>query len=136
MTVLERDAQLLRGFDHPVDDAQEAFRVLLNAMATPGRVMDLAGPKECPEGLSGPAAAVLLSLTDFSTALWIDPCLPYRDIESYVGFHAGARTTLDPAKSGFALIARNADEIDLGRFQSGTPEYPDRSTTMMRTPEQ
>jgi len=91
----------------------------------------IAGPGEYPEGVSAAATAVLLSLVDFSTPLWIDPCLAHTGIQGHIGFHAGAPMARHSENCLFALIARNVDEIKLSRFMPGTPEYPDRSTTVI-----
>ena len=124
MSIMAREHMLLGGFENPVDDTQETFRVLLNAMASQG-------PDEFPAGVSAAATAVLLSLADFSTPLWIDPCLAHTGIQSYIGFHAGAPMARHSESCLFALIARNVDEINLHRFMPGTPDYPDRSTTVI-----
>lgn len=122
---------LLGGLADPVDGAQTMFRALLNAMAGPGTVVLVDGPPEYPEGLSGAAAAVLLTLADYGTPVWYDPRLGGGDIAAYVAFHTGAPATADPAAAAFALIGRDAAEVAVDRFNAGTPEYPDRSTTLI-----
>lgn len=124
-------ARLLGGLADPVDGAQTVFRALLEAMAGPGTVVPVDGPPEYPEGLSGAAAAVLLTLADYGTPVWFDPRLGGSDIAAYVAFHTGAPATTDPDVAAFALIGRDAAEIAVERFNAGTPEYPDRSTTLI-----
>ena len=122
---------LLGGLADPVDSAQTMFRALLEAMAGPGTVVPVGGPPECPKNLSGAAAAVLLTLTDYGTPVWYDPRLGGSEIAAYVAFHTGAPVTTDPGAAVFALIARDAADIAPDIFNAGTPEYPDRSTTLI-----
>jgi alpha-D-ribose 1-methylphosphonate 5-triphosphate synthase subunit PhnH len=49
----------------------------------------------------------------------------------YLQFHSGASLVADPAMAAFALIDLSSDMLDLAAFAQGTPEYPDRSTTII-----
>jgi alpha-D-ribose 1-methylphosphonate 5-triphosphate synthase subunit PhnH len=123
---------LAAGFADPVLHGQRAFRAAMNALARPGRV--IACGKGVPGDLRpGPAAvALLLGLCDGETTLHLAPSLEGdAGLAEYLVFHTGTRIVRDPAAAGFALLDALADPLDLDRFAQGTPEYPDRSTTIV-----
>ena len=60
------------GFADPVHDAQRSFRAVLDAMSRPGRIAQITGVT-APGPLGAAAGAVLLTLVDHETRLWLDP---------------------------------------------------------------
>jgi alpha-D-ribose 1-methylphosphonate 5-triphosphate synthase subunit PhnH len=123
---------MARGFVAPVHDAQASFRKIMHALATPGRIMTLMTDLDAPEPVNVAAAATLLALCDFETTLWLSPALAAQGtIGEYLGFHTGTRLTADAASASFALIDLTRDQLDIAGFARGTPEYPDRSTTVV-----
>ena len=62
---------LLASFNHPVADAQRAFRRILKAMSEPGVMVSL--PLQQGWGALSPAAtALLLTLVDQESPVWLD----------------------------------------------------------------
>jgi len=122
---------LLCGFDSPVDDSGRAFRALLNAMAHPGTVFPVLGPKEHPALLSDAASAVLLTLCDYATPVWLGESLDVAEVRSYLRFHTGAPLTDQPARAAFAVLDKGFEPLGVERFSPGTPDYPDRATTVV-----
>jgi alpha-D-ribose 1-methylphosphonate 5-triphosphate synthase subunit PhnH len=117
------------GFSDPVIDSALTFRLTLEAMARPGRVQQLAALPSPPGRLSPTAAAVALSLVDGDALAWLSPALRTDALNAYLRFHTGAAPTTDPARAAFAF----GDWASLSgvAFPIGTPEYPDRSTTLV-----
>jgi alpha-D-ribose 1-methylphosphonate 5-triphosphate synthase subunit PhnH len=117
------------GFADPVRDAQGCFRAVLDAMAHPGRIVQI--PTALPDQLPlGPAtASVALSLCDIDTPVWLDAAAA--EAAGYLAFHCGAPLAKTPAGASFALIA-DADAMPpLGGFALGTDEFPERSATLV-----
>lgn len=119
------------GFADPVFDAQAVFRRLLDALARPGTIADLDRPGlVAPPGLPKAAAAVILALADRDTPVWLaggkaHPAAPW------LGFHAGAPVTGDPAAASFAVLDGAALAPALAAFPAGEERYPDRSATIL-----
>jgi len=120
------------GFDAPVLGAQTAFRALMDAMARPGTIRPLAGIVGAPAPLTPAAAALALTLLDYETPFWLDAALTAApQVARWIAFHTGAALTADPADAGFAFIADPIAAPPFDDFAPGTPEYPDRSTTLI-----
>lgn len=123
--------RLLPGFADPVFDAQTTFRLIMTAMANPGQILTL------PDLLPGYApaeqgvAAILLTLTDFETPLWLPPALRDSALGRAIRFHTGAPMA-EPAAAAFAVLAGSQDDVPLGAFSVGEDRYPDRSATILR----
>jgi alpha-D-ribose 1-methylphosphonate 5-triphosphate synthase subunit PhnH len=116
----------LPGFAAPVTDAQACFRALLDAMARPGRVHDVAAGLTAPAPLVPATAAVLLTLVDAETPLWLAPeFAPTRD---WIDFHCGAPVVTDIGAASFVVC----DSLpDLATLDAGTDESPDASATVI-----
>lgn len=117
---------LTAGFAEPVLDAQACFRAVLEAMSRPGRVGRVGAPPEAPAPLGPAAAAVLLTLADADTPVWLDAGAA---AEAWLRFHAGCPLTSSPAEAAF-LLACGAPPALHGLAQ-GTEEEPHRSATLI-----
>lgn len=116
------------GFRDPALDAAKAFRGLMNAMARPGTIHDVTGAAP-PEPLSVAAGTALLTLCDAETPLFLSGVYDVANIRDWVTFHTGA-SLVGPAHCMFAL-GRWQDLVPLSAYPVGTPEYPDRSATLI-----
>jgi alpha-D-ribose 1-methylphosphonate 5-triphosphate synthase subunit PhnH len=117
------------GFADPALGAQATFRCLLEAIAHPGRiVMAPDGLPAPPAPLLAPAYAAALTLLDFETPLWIDPSLATPAAIDSLRLQC-ACPIAPQAKARFALLA--GPGAPLAAFDQGTPEYPDRSATLI-----
>ncbi|HEX3575221.1 MAG TPA: phosphonate C-P lyase system protein PhnH [Rhodopila sp.] len=114
------------GFADPVAGTQACFRSVLDAMSRPGRLQSIHGVS-APPPLCDAAAAVLLTLIDHETGLWLDP-----DVEParpWITFHTGA--------SGLGCHGRGAAFAmalslpDLATLPAGSDEMPETSATVI-----
>jgi alpha-D-ribose 1-methylphosphonate 5-triphosphate synthase subunit PhnH len=116
----------LPGFADPVAEAQACFRAVLAATARPGRVHQVGGSLQAPSPLMPATAALLLTLADTSTQVWLSAdCVP---AHGWLRFHCGTHITADPAAAQFAVATRWPD---LALFQRGTDEAPEESATIV-----
>lgn len=123
------DAQALEGgFADAPRDAAFAFRALMNTMARPGTIETLVGARP-PAPLSVAAGTALLTLTDPDTPVYLAGRADTKDVRDWIAFHIGAPLT-GPATAMFAVGTWD-DLMPLEAYPVGTPEYPDRSTTLI-----
>ncbi len=116
------------GFADAPRDASFAFRALMNAMARPGRIEKIGGGQP-PAPLSVAAGTLVLSLCDPDTPLYLAGGADTKATRDWVAFHTGAPLT-GPSHAMFALGTWE-DLMPLSAYPVGTPEYPDRSTTLI-----
>ena len=105
-----------------------AFRSVLQAMARPGTIHQLAGAAP-PSPLSGAAGVVLLTLCDPETPLFVGASVDTPDLRSWISFHTGA--PFSAASKAVIAIGSWQDFTPLSAFPVGSAEYPDRSTTLI-----
>ena len=117
------------GLTNPIHDAQRAFRIIMDAMARPGRVVSLAdiGPDQGP--LPPAEAAIVLTLSDMDTPVWMSAATDAA--AAYLTFHCGSPIVADPATACFALVTDARDLLPFDRFDLGDEAYPDRSATIL-----
>ena len=120
------DAISLPGFADPVGDAQATFRAVLDAMARPGRLHQAGESLTVPAPLDRATAAVLLTLVDNETPLWLDPAASAA--REWLAFHCGADLISQPEKAAFAL-ALSLPGFDT--LSAGSHEVPESSATLI-----
>jgi alpha-D-ribose 1-methylphosphonate 5-triphosphate synthase subunit PhnH len=125
------DTTLLEGgFTAPVFQTQAAFRLVMDAMAQPGRIVDLGHAVQPPPPLHLAAAAFLATLADYDTPVWFEDS-GADTAASWLTFHTGATVTKDPATASFAVLSKNSPVIGWRNFPMGSLSYPDRSATLL-----
>lgn len=134
-------ASLGQGLAHPVQGTQQAFRTLLSAMATPGRIMSLRGVAQ--EGVQPPATqhpehpfglamtVALLTLLDPEAPLHLHSPLHSAAAAAYFRFHCGAAM----ADAGTApIVAARAADLHAGLWAAlaqGSDEAPQLGATLL-----
>lgn len=116
------------GFGDAPRDAAIAFRAIMNATARPGEIQTIGGAVP-PAPLSVAAGTVVLTLCDPETPLCLVGPVDCAAVRDWVAFHTGAPLT-GPTGCAFAL-GRWDDLRPLGAYPIGTPDYPDRSATLI-----
>ena len=120
----------LPGFQNLVHDSQSTFRTLLNALARPGKALEVSAKLTPPLGLNIACAAACLTLLDLETQVWLQPGLN-EEVKNWLLFHTGCRFAEDTQQADFAVIW-NIDKMpNLTVFKQGTPVYPEDSTTLL-----
>lgn len=121
-------ASLQGGFTDTPREAAFAFRALLNALAHPGRIFEIEGATP-PAPLSPAAGAVMLTLCDRETPIHLAGPLDCAEIRDWATFQCSS--PIVPAEDARFAFGAWEDLAPLDRFAIGTPEYPDRSATLV-----
>lgn len=116
------------GFADPVAAAQSTFRAVLEAMAQPGAVREIAINVKAPTGVEPATAALFLTLLDHETPLWLGIGEQADGAARYFSFHCGCPIAERPGLARFALCQPTQD---LTEFSVGTAEYPESSATIL-----
>lgn len=116
------------GFKDPPRAASHAFRALMMAMARPGTIHRIEGALP-PAPLSVAAGSALLTLCDPDTPIYLADDMDTPAIRAWIGFQTGAPIA-DRASCTFAFGHWDALR-PLDTYRIGTPEYPDRSATLV-----
>jgi len=120
---------LTGGFENAPHASANAFRAALDAMARPGKIAEISGGTP-PAPMSTAAGTLLLTLCDPETPVWLAPSVRGADCADWVRFHTGAPVVENRAQAMFAL-GTWAELMPITDFAIGTPEYPDRSATLI-----
>ena len=113
------------GFAEPVWDSQACFRAVLEAMARPGTVHQVAVPAEAPAPLDRATAAVVLTLVDAETPVCLHGAAS--GARGWVAFHCGAAE----AELGRAAFVVAAAPVGLRGLAAGTDEAPELGATLI-----
>jgi len=120
------------GFSDAVFNSQEVFRALMDAMASPGRVIEIGNLAVAPSPISSVAASVAATLFDHDATVWCDKSITGSVAAiGWLKFHTGLELASNPSDAQFALIGDLNTMPSLESFAKGTSEYPDRSTTII-----
>lgn len=124
-------ATVAAGFASPVDDAQRVFRCLLEVLSRPGQPRPFPILPPAPVPLSAEVAAILLTMADFDSPVWVSPSLHTQGLEDWLAFHTGASLTDTPARASFAVCAPTDPLPPLDTLSLGSAEAPELSTTIL-----
>ncbi len=114
------------GFADPVAGAQSCFRAVLDAMARPGRIREAGMGLTPPAPLAPATAAVLLTLLDYDTPVWLDQAAAAS--REWIGFHCGAPIVPAIAACSFALALALPE---LATPPAGSHEAPESAATLI-----
>jgi alpha-D-ribose 1-methylphosphonate 5-triphosphate synthase subunit PhnH len=116
------------GLADPVFDGQRVFRAVLDAMARPGRLARVEIGLTPPAPLDPATAAVILTLADYDAPVWLDGDARTEAVAAWLRFHCGCPIVDDPRRAAFAVCI---GAPELTRFNAGTDEFPEASTTVV-----
>jgi len=120
---------LLPGFTDPVRDSQATFRVVLDAMANPGRILQAPADLSPPAPLNPATTSVCLMLADYETPLFLDEAAGTPATAGFLRFHCGAQIVEDPAEAAIAIITGAAPAMS--SFNRGSDAYPESGATLI-----
>ncbi|MEM9682142.1 MAG: phosphonate C-P lyase system protein PhnH [Pseudomonadota bacterium] len=117
------------GFADAVQQSQQIFRQVLDAMARPGTKQEIPAMPYAPAPLNAASTAIVLTLLDESTPVWLDEAADNDTVRTFIAFHCGCPIVADPGEASFALIAGALPSLD--RFNQGNDEFPEDSSTLI-----
>jgi alpha-D-ribose 1-methylphosphonate 5-triphosphate synthase subunit PhnH len=118
------------GFTAPVFQSHAAFRLVMDAMAKPGRIVDLGHTVQPPAPLEPAAAAFLAALADYDTQVWFEDS-GADTAATWLTFHTGTAVTNNPSAASYAVLSKNSPVGSWRNFAMGSLSYPDRSATLL-----
>ena len=117
------------GFNNSTLGSQESFRCALKALSQPGQRVALEIEIDHPTVAHQSSCAVMLSLLEPGTLLWLSPGLRNTAVAPWIVFHTNCQITANPKNAEFAWIKSWSEVPLLEEFSVGSDEYPDQSTT-------
>ena len=114
------------GFADPVGGAQVCFRAVLGGMSRPGSLHEAGMGLTPPEPLDVATAAVLLTLVDADTPIWLAP--EFAEAREWVAFHCGAAVVEDIGRAAFVVAMQVPD---LATLNTGSDEAPEDAATLV-----
>ena len=121
---------LTGGFNDAARESANAFRMMLDALSRPGTIQKMPDYIKPPAPLAPNTAAVLLTLVDHDTSLWLAPEMENEAVKRFLQFQTGVQLVSEPSAADFALVS-STDIPSFDDFSVGTAEYPDRSVTLI-----
>jgi len=107
-----------------------AFRVLLDCMARPGRIGSL-GDISTTVPLFDATFCLIRTLVDVRAPIYLTEPLCEPQVVEAIRFDTGATILSSPADAVFVICLPDEAERLLPYLACGTPDYPDRSTTLV-----
>ncbi len=123
------DAHLQEGAGFSEIELQRIFRCALKTMSEPGTVATVP-PSRAVAGLAPATYALLLTLLDIDTPLWISSGFDTPELRRNLTFHTNCTLVAAKDQASFALLD-HADAHDLDAFIVGSARRPDLSCTLI-----
>lgn len=120
---------LMSAFADPIDASQTTFRHALDALSRPGNIHTL-NDLPSPAPLASATYALLLTLLDADTPLWLAETFDNEAVRCNLAFHCACPITPCREQAAFALLDAPA-LADLSGFNAGNDRYPDQSCTLI-----
>ncbi len=114
---------LLTGFAQPIEQSQQAFRLILKALSEPGYIVTL--PASPAWGaLNAASTAALLTLADQETPIQLCLALESEQVLTNIRFHSGAPLANNSEEVCFALFDAQLQATDLQALPHGSEISP------------
>ncbi|HGM5493331.1 TPA: phosphonate C-P lyase system protein PhnH [Serratia fonticola] len=121
---------LLAGFDQPIEQSQQAFRLILKALSEPGVIVEL--PAVTAWGaLNTASTAVLLTLADQETPLQLCTELKSEQVLTNIRFHTGAALAARPEDIHLAVWGDQLQPAELSALPHGSEVSPEFAATLV-----
>ena len=114
-----------------VFDSQKNFRILLDAMSRPGKVVSLHPHSfgRFPQGFNPHVLTLMKTLCDNNVTIFTYD----RTYQNYLQANTGSEPVDNPAMADYALFGGRRYSGGFSKLKTGTPEFPEDSTTTIVT---
>lgn len=121
---------LLAGFDQPIEQSQQTFRLILKALSEPGVIVDL---PDVPAwgALNTASTAVLLTLADQETPLQLCAELKSEQVLTNIRFHTGAALAARLEDIHLAVWDDQLQPAELSALPHGSEVSPEFGATLV-----
>lgn len=121
---------LLAGFDQPIEQSQQAFRLILKALSEPGVIVEL---PDVPAwgALNAATTAVLLTLADQETPLQLCAELKCEQVLTNIRFHTGAALAARQEDVHLAVWDNQLQPAELSALPHGSEVSPEFGATLV-----
>lgn len=119
------------GFGDPVLESQKVFMASLRALAYPGSILELGRTDSGVGPLLPTTAALLLTLLDQDTPLWLDQEARCDEVALWLAFNCGCPLAGEPGEALFAVVSDGENLPPLENFHHGSPDNPEDSATVI-----
>ncbi|MGI9277669.1 MAG: phosphonate C-P lyase system protein PhnH [Endozoicomonas sp.] len=124
------NTDLQPGFSDPVTQAQQCFRHILKAMSEPGLIRQIKAGMNTLGKIDAASFAVLQTLVDNDTLLWLAPAFNQSRIRKNLSFHCGCPVIDSPEQAHF-LLATGSEELNPEQCSPGNAVRPDDAATVL-----
>ena len=116
------------GFKNKTFESQEAFHLILQATANPGKKVKFMNHNYSQKDLHISSVNIIFTLLDLDTNVFIQSAQE-NIISNFIKLHTGSPITKNKIESDFAIITHG--DLDFDSFNDGLDQYPDKSTTLI-----
>lgn len=130
-TPAQKPSQTLAPFNEDAIYSAENFRLLMEAMARPGKVLELPTRDRPSIALNAGSILTAVTLCDHETPIWLEPALETDSIVDFLRFECASPIVDEKDRAMFAFFQTCPLPQIFAEFAIGTPAYPDQSTTLI-----
>ena len=116
------------GFKNKTFESQEAFHLILQATANPGKKVKFMNHNYSQEDLHISSVNIIFTLLDLDTNVFIQSAQE-NTISNFIKLHTGSPITKNKVESDFAVVTDG--DLDFDSFNEGLDQYPDKATTLI-----
>jgi len=120
------------GFESIERDSQAIFRVVMNSMARPGKLMNILPIVNAQDnGEPRVGGSILLALMESASILYLPQSSQAKVWEHFLKFHTACEITTFPNLAQYIWIQRESELPSLMTCAIGSAEFPENSSTLL-----
>ncbi|MGF1527068.1 MAG: phosphonate C-P lyase system protein PhnH [Candidatus Competibacterales bacterium] len=117
----EVEGNIRPGFEDPIYEAQRVYRLLTDAKAQPGTVVEV-DPVPAVRPFNSATMALCLTLLDIDTKVWLDAASRHSAIVRHLNHHCGCEAADNPGLADYVIAVQPQDLPPLDTLASADPK--------------